>query len=85
MPRNLDGRVDVSDLGILATNYGKSGMKWGDGDATGDGAVDVSDLGILATHYGETAPAVSVPEPGTLTLAAIGLLGLTVFRRRRMR
>ncbi len=60
---NLDGAVDVSDLGILATNYGTTnGMTWSDGDANGDGAVDVSDLGILATNYG-TSNDPPAPEP----------------------
>lgn len=50
---NFDGKVDVSDLGILATNYGNlSGQKWSTGDFTFDGGVDVSDLGVLATDYG---------------------------------
>lgn len=51
---DLDGSVDVVDLGILATNYGAtSGKTWADGDFSGDGAVDVVDLGILATYYGQ--------------------------------
>ena len=50
---NHDGMVDVSDLGILAANYGiASGASWTQGDFNGDGAVDVSDLGILAANYG---------------------------------
>lgn len=49
---NLDGVVDISDLGILASNYGKtSGMTWADGDANEDGAVDVCDLGVLAIYF----------------------------------
>ncbi len=80
---NIDGHVDVTDLGILATNYGvTSGMEWGDGDFTGDGAVDVSDLGILATNYGTVPPALSVPEPSML-VALLGLaIGAMVVRRR---
>ncbi|MEA1952115.1 MAG: hypothetical protein U9N87_12070, partial [Planctomycetota bacterium] len=55
---NRDGSVDVSDLGILATNYDAgSGFEWGDGDFTGDGLVDVSDLGVLATNYGTSSGA----------------------------
>lgn len=58
---NLDGNVDVSDLGILATNYGKStGQNWSTGDFTGDGGVDVSDLGVLATEYGKSLPTTAV-------------------------
>jgi hypothetical protein len=50
---NKDGKVDVSDLGILAANYGvTSGATWSTGDFNGDGKVDVSDLGILAANYG---------------------------------
>jgi len=53
---NFDNAVDVSDLGILAANYGKtSGATWDLGDFNGDGAVDVSDLGILAANYGRNA------------------------------
>jgi len=50
---NNDGKVDVSDLGILAANYGvTAGAVWSRGDFNGDGKVDVSDLGILAANYG---------------------------------
>lgn len=51
---NGDGKVDVSDLGILAANYGETaGSLWTAGDFNDDGAVDVSDLGILAANYGQ--------------------------------
>jgi hypothetical protein len=50
---NVDGLVDVGDLGILAANYGTtSGALWSQGDFNGDGLVDVGDLGILAANYG---------------------------------
>jgi hypothetical protein len=49
---NLDGMVDVGDLGILAANYGGSNKNWLQGDFNGDGLVDVGDLGILAANYG---------------------------------
>ena len=83
---NLDGYVDVSDLGILATNYGTtSGAEWGDADFTGDGVVDVSDLGILATNYGTVPTAqAAVPEPSTLAgLLGLCLAGLLVNVKRR--
>ena len=57
---NGDGVVNVSDLGILATNYGTGDAQWHDGDFTGDNLVDVSDLGILATYYGQTVSSNSV-------------------------
>jgi hypothetical protein len=49
---NLDGMVDVGDLGVLAANYGKSGMFLTQGDFNSDGIIDVGDLGILAANYG---------------------------------
>jgi hypothetical protein len=50
---NLDGHVDVTDLGNLASSYGAgSGAVWVQGDTNYDGAVDVTDLGNLASNYG---------------------------------
>ncbi len=80
---NSDGSVDVTDLGILATNYGgTSGLEWSDGDFTGDGAVDVNDLGILATYYG-TTDSIAVPEPSMLLLIALSASALAWKRRSR--
>jgi hypothetical protein len=50
---NLDGKVDVTDLGNLASSYGAgSGAQWVQGDTNYDGKVDVTDLGNLASYYG---------------------------------
>src|SRR5439155_6873554 len=50
---NLNGGVDVGDLGALATYYGLSGgQMWANGDFNQDHNVDVGDLGALATNYG---------------------------------
>jgi hypothetical protein len=50
---NSDGAVNVSDLSLLAANYGTtSGATWAMGDFTNDGAVNVSDLSLLAANYG---------------------------------
>jgi len=78
---NGDGHVNVFDLAILANHYGRpSGATWLHADFTGDGAVNVFDLAELANHYTGTAAALPVPEPLTLTVLAIGTVG--VLRRR---
>jgi hypothetical protein len=67
-----NGIVDVTDLGNLATFYGKAGG-WANGDFSGDGVVDVTDLGILATHYGDDyrypdQRSIAIPEPSMLLI-----------------
>jgi hypothetical protein len=77
---NADGKVDLTDLGILATNWGRTDANGpAQADFTGDAAVNLSDLGILATHWG--AGAAAVPEPMTLMLLAGGSIGLLARRR----
>jgi hypothetical protein len=81
---NLDGTVDVGDLGILAANWTSNSGTWSQAEFNGDGTVDVGDLGILAAHYGQSVPwpAKAVPEPTALALLAGGALGVLVRRRR---
>ncbi len=79
-----DGKVDVSDLGVLATNYGAgTGYGWSSGDFTGDSKVDVNDLGILATYYGSgSAVVTNAPEPDCIALLLGGLASLVLVRLR---
>lgn len=91
---NFDGIVDVSDLGILASNYGTTVdggvdevFTWDKGDFNWDGEVNATDLGILATAYGNTAywyvpPVSAVPEPCVLMMALFGSITLLCSRRR---
>ncbi|MBN2293619.1 MAG: hypothetical protein JXM70_14415, partial [Pirellulales bacterium] len=75
---NGDGLVDVSDLGILAANYGNgSDFEWGDGDFTGDGLVDVSDLGLLSSNYGTSSPQLlpgDANTDGSVDVSDLGVL-----------
>lgn len=50
---NGDNHVNISDLAILATNWGKTSMTYAQGDLNGDGKVNISDLSILAAYYGQ--------------------------------
>jgi autotransporter-associated beta strand protein len=80
---NLDGKVDVGDLGALATNFGQTGgAVWAQGDFDSNGTVDVGDLGALSTNYGSSLAAGSlngsaaapldtlanVPEPASISV-----------------
>ncbi len=95
---NLDGRVDITDLGLLATNW-QSAAFWTGGDFNSDGLVDISDLGVLATNWqagvgNPTGPSldealatvglsgVTVPEPSVIS-AALAVAATAVYRRRR--
>ena len=74
---NLDGKVDVTDLGALATSWQTSAV-WTGGDFNYDGFVDVTDLGILATNW--QAGSVNPLGQGSFqaALAAVGLGGASV-------
>jgi autotransporter-associated beta strand protein len=98
---NLDGQVDVTDLGALATNWQTSNV-WAGGDFDYSGFVDVTDLGALATNWqqgvgnplgpGSLESAMAAVGLGNVSVpepASIGLMGLglagVVSRRRRHR
>ena len=80
---NGDGRVDGSDVTILAGNWQHGvGMAdpdatWAMGDFNGDGKVDGSDVTILAGNWqaGVTSnTATAVPEPATLSMLLLLIL-----------
>ncbi len=78
---NLDGKVDLTDFGILKSNFG-SGTTLAQGDANGDAKVDLSDFGILKANFGKSGAA-AVPEPATWLLASLAAVALLAVRRRR--
>ena len=89
---NGDGKVDGSDVTILAGNW-QAGVgdpdpltvTWEMGDFNGDGQVDGSDVTILAGNwqYGVTASAASVPEPGCVSLLLCLIVTAFAFTVRR--
>lgn len=73
---NLDLRVDLIDLSLLAVNFQTFGP-WAEGDFSGDGIVNLVDLSLLAANFGYVGQA--VPEP----VVAGWLVGLLALRRSR--
>jgi hypothetical protein len=53
----------------------------GPGDANGDSVVSAGDYASVQANFGNVAPTMTVPEPVTMSLLAIG--GLAIIRRRR--
>ena len=77
---NLDGKVSIADLSVMAGNWNQTGMDWAEADFNGDGKVSIGDLSMLGGNWG-AIDAVSIPEPATLSLLA--LCGLAAVRRRK--
>jgi len=78
---NGDGRVDFSDLVLLAQHYGTtSGATWSDGDFNADGGVGFDDLVGLAQHYGlSAAPAETTADGAAVPVPSTGWSGLVLF------
>jgi len=76
---NLDGVVNATDLQIMKTSFGLSGVGYAAGNANCDTVVNATDLQILKAKFGLVASA--VPEPLTIGLLAVG--GVALLRRRK--
>jgi hypothetical protein len=56
--------VNTGDFNVLAQNFNKTGMSFGQGDFNYDGRVNALDFNVLATEYGKTVPSPAPPIPG---------------------
>jgi hypothetical protein len=88
----LDGDVDLSDLGTVATNFARPGaFGWASGNFDADIDVDLADLGALASNFQSGSAqsfadfnaliAAGVPEPAS-SVALLAMAALTVRARR---
>ncbi len=75
---NKDGTVNFADYQVLEAHFGLTDQTVDTGDFNGDGLVSFADYQVLEAGFGQ-----SIPEPGTLSLLALG--GLALIRRRRQR
>jgi hypothetical protein len=74
---NLDGQVNVADLGNLATNFNKTGGFWINGDFDYNGDVNVADLGDLATNFGQSLSSIGAgaADSAAATVPAMSSVG----------
>jgi hypothetical protein len=88
---DLNGNVNVADLGNLATNFNRTDALWVNGDFDYNGNVNVADLGDLTTNFGQSLSstgnvaaiaATPVPEPSSIMLTIAAAAGRCFHQRR---
>ena len=74
---NRDGTVDLTDFGLLVANFDMSPATFEQGDNNFDGQVDLWDFVQFRRVFNAPAQgAAAVPEPTSMCLFAMGMVGL---------
>jgi PEP-CTERM motif len=83
---NHNGVVDASDYTVWRDSFGQTGTGLA-ADGDGSGTVDQGDYDLWTMNFGNTSPgsgagsSVTVPEPATIWLAAMGMLAAAGWTR----
>lgn len=79
---NGDGGVGIEDLDLVLAHWGQPTRAgdWAMGDASQDGWVGEADLAIVLEHWDTGPPPTNVPEPASVCVLGLCVLGL--IRRR---
>jgi hypothetical protein len=83
-----DFAVNFADFLLLQANFNTTGKTWDQGDFndSANGAVDFADFLLLQANFNTTSPAPTVsaiPEPASMALAGLSVIGVLVTARRR--
>jgi Metallo-peptidase family M12B Reprolysin-like/Bacterial pre-peptidase C-terminal domain len=72
-----DDRTNLLDLNAVATNFGKTGRGYAQGDFNYDGVVNMTDFNTLAANFGKSLPPASAPPVSDGAIALNSLFSNT--------